>query len=325
MSTSERPADPVHTSHRVFLDASGTEDSDFFKQIQKSINSNRKVESRIRRVTEDLEKKHVQWRNFEKHLQHAYLTQKQKYQADVDNLTREAQELTSQKAQTLKQLLDTVETRDAPPALDAGMQVPARTDQEAWSALIGEADRQADHNLAQALFAAQDPASFASLVRAQLGQVPPDARVPPTPRPAHPVPRTPSHPAILAQMVPVAAATPACHVSPPRYAMGSSPPPAATDPYQASTPVLGPAVPSVPAVALAPAQTARPLTPRPRSAFGKTGDRVPVKTATKGSLPATVTQCLQAAQCAREEALERRRDWGRASDHLSQRSGTRQA
>ena len=41
---------------------------------------------------------------------------------------------------------------------------------------------------------------------------------------------------------------------------------------------------------------------RPRSAFGKTGNRVTVKTATKGSLPATVTQCLQAAQCGRKEA-----------------------
>ena len=186
MSTAEMPMEPVRTSQRVFQDTGGAKDSDFFKQIL-SINSNRKVENRMRRVTKELEKKHVQWRNFERHLQHACLTRKQKYQADVDSLTKEAQEVSSQKAQTLKQLLGTVETRDTSFAADVNMQMPTRTDQDAWNTLIGEADKQADRNLAQTVYAAQDPASFASLVRAQLGQVAPDHRAPATPAPPRPL------------------------------------------------------------------------------------------------------------------------------------------
>ena len=338
-------------------DQLGGPGQDYLKAVQKSINSNRRIEGRLRKIAEDVDTKKQQWKAFEKHVQTVFLQQKRQFQQDMDGLAKEAKDLELQRVAALQQLMETVESRRDAGSQDACMTEADHQDTAAWNELVGAADStclDSDQSLAQAFVAAQTPEAFAQFLHTQLHAHPlasgPGIATTPRPGPAM-TPRSPMlppRPAIRQPGValppgdgmPVATPTMPSHVplasapaplpsfgppgpspcgfgtaAPPMSGVGalelgyaSHSPPAATDPYMqglSTSPLASHAVTqTAPAPATGP--TARPLTPRPRKPSAKIGERLPIKVVSK-TVPLTATQCLQAANLAREEALERRR------------------
>ena len=153
------------------LETTAGSNADYLKLVQKSINNNRRIEGRLRKIAEETDHKHAQWRAFEKHVQESYLAQRKQYQTDVDALAKEVGDLERQRAEAMQQLVDVVEARQSREAPDAPMPAAPPQDIAAWRALVGEASdasAESDHGLAQALLAAQDPNAFARFLRERM-------------------------------------------------------------------------------------------------------------------------------------------------------------
>ena len=173
--------------------------AEYLKTVQKAINNNRRIEGRLRKITEDLQHKASQWKTFERHLQTVFASQRQQYQLDVEALNKEAADLEQQRVQALQQLMETVDRRSAGRVQDVPMGLQSQADAEAWNVLmqqVPDPQQESDHSLAQALLAAQSPSAFANLLRSQMPNHPqavdPWAPATPMPRAGGPPPRTPS-------------------------------------------------------------------------------------------------------------------------------------
>ena len=147
-------------------------EGEYLKAIQKSLNVNRRVEGRIRKLQEEQQYKSSQWDLFENHMREMFVKEKKKFQKDMEQVSKELGELEAQKNQALQALLLTIESRSVS-AVPSAMEVSVeRADKAAWDAFVQGAqssaeavNKEADQDLANALLAAQNPAKFAELVR----------------------------------------------------------------------------------------------------------------------------------------------------------------
>ena len=315
-------------------------EGDYLKAIQKSLNQNRRVENRIRRLQDDCQKKKTQWKMYEAHMKELYVKEKSKYQQDLDTISRELAELESQKGQALQSLLHTIEAR-GPMEVEAPDALP-QADNAAWDAFVqstsspsASANKAADQDLARALLAAQNPARFAELLMSAAGGNPgslsalspsmvrppqgqaaqtaasPGLPVTPNARSANALPRTPykAMPGPSPARPWPADAHGQALLAPSLYAPVSGTPPAVSDPYQCSPQLGSQGLPlAAPSPHFgSPAATPNGLNsaPKVRSQFGKPGDRVSVKVGTKVAMPSPSTAAASTAGHAEKVAEKR--------------------
>ena len=105
-STVSIPAATVQGLH-----AGDAVDGDFLKLVQKHLNSNRRLEGRLRKLQEDAQKKQAQWKAFESHMRDFFLQEKVKFQKDLEGITRETGDLEQQKRQALQALLHVLDNK----------------------------------------------------------------------------------------------------------------------------------------------------------------------------------------------------------------------
>ena len=310
-------------------DVGSSPDGDFLKTVQKNLNSNRRIEGRLRKLNEDSQHKQAQWQQFEANLKELFMQERAKFQQDMEAIAKESQELEQQKNAALQTLLEVLEQRNAPMSGMAVEKPASNADAAAWDSFVSEAQRQgaqaqidADRDLASALLAAQSPASLAELLRGQMQGPSSNA---PTPGPATPcsrgtsaVPRTPPRPhatGIASQQAPGTGigSMPQGPVGiglPLPFASSPVMPNASSDPYMASptlhaaradnmgmSPIFG-----THSAAEAPHATGASAV-KARSAFGKAGERIPVKKATRTPASPSPPHCSQN----REEMLMAKR------------------
>ena len=111
-------------------DSVSTEDTDFLKAVQKSLNQNRKLEARVRKLQEDGQKKANQWRLYEAKMKELYTQELARFQKDQDAIAKELAELEQQRSQALQSLLQLMDHKQVPATAMAG--VEAATDR-AWA------------------------------------------------------------------------------------------------------------------------------------------------------------------------------------------------
>ena len=276
-------------------------DGDYLKSIQKNLNNNRRVEGRIRKLQEEQIKKQTQWKMFESYMKELFIKEQKQYQADLEANAKELMDLEEQKTQALRSLLHTIENRQEP-----GMTAPADRPMEAdpWAAFLRDAqvpmDQErwaADQDLAQALLAAQDPARFADYIRARVDGQPSALSALSTLNPATPCvrpsapPRTPLRPQAKTDPTRPSGHTGfqpvigTAELAASGYVMSPAQAPIQSDPYQVSPSVSVLTGDINRQAATTPFGTpfsiCKAAAPKPRCAFGKPGDRLPVKVATK--------------------------------------------
>ena len=131
-STSSTASLPTTTT--LAMDQAGGQGQDYLKAMQKSINNNRRIGGRFRKITEDVETKKQQWKAFERHVQAVYLQQKKQFQQDMESLAREAKELEHQRVTALQQLMETVELQRAGGTNDRRTAGSCRLERADWRA-----------------------------------------------------------------------------------------------------------------------------------------------------------------------------------------------
>ena len=105
-STVSIPAATVQGLH-----AGDAVDGDFLKLVQKHLNSNRRLEGRLRKLQEDAQKKQAQWKAFESHMRDFFLQEKVKFRKDLEGITRETGDLEQQKRKALQALLHVLDNK----------------------------------------------------------------------------------------------------------------------------------------------------------------------------------------------------------------------
>ena len=94
-------------------DAGSPPDGDFLKTVQENLNSNRKIEGRLRKLNEDSQPKQAQWQQFEANLKELFMQERAKFQQDMEAIAKECQELEQQKSAALQALLVVLEQKNA--------------------------------------------------------------------------------------------------------------------------------------------------------------------------------------------------------------------
>ena len=151
----------------------GQED-DFVRDMQKMLNTSRKLDGRIRTCLSETEKREEQWQEFQSQLRASFVEQRQLYLTDKKKAEKELEEIREQKTELVKRIEGLVANKDTCRKPQPVQVTPTQEDITAWHDLMAPTplrdggDVEDDLALQQALQAAHDPRAFLQMTLKEL-------------------------------------------------------------------------------------------------------------------------------------------------------------
>ena len=125
------------------------QDEDFVKAMQKLLNTNRRLDGKIRRAFTDAETCEEQWREFQDQLRASFVEQRRKFQADSQKAQQEMLELQTQKQDLVAQIQNLVLSKDTGKPKKKTQVLPLKediSDISAWHELMELAGMDAEED-----------------------------------------------------------------------------------------------------------------------------------------------------------------------------------
>ena len=159
----------------VAMEISDAEDGPspaFVKLLQRLLNSARRAEAKIRKLTQDKDTKKSQWEEFQQAMRARFIEQRGAYNKDLKSIDKELGELAQQRQDILLQIQEAVAGGGQPTqSCAAGSSQPSAEDLEAWNHFVdvkvGATKTPPDDEIIRrALQAAHNPTAFLAQVKA---------------------------------------------------------------------------------------------------------------------------------------------------------------
>ena len=108
---------------------------DYLRAIQKALNSNRRLENKMRKLKEDRQRREQCWADYQKKLKASFLAQFKEFKADIERIDAELLQVSQQQQEAVELVSNLAEGGQLPTRMDED-EVPTPEEESTWAQLL---------------------------------------------------------------------------------------------------------------------------------------------------------------------------------------------